>query len=254
VGLEGPLDLLRNDPATRPAALFAEHCGGCHTPANTPIALSKGPTLDGFASRAWATAMLVNPEADALFARTDIHDMPSQAKRLGPEGIAAVSEYLFSLSIEPDESLAPGERPDTALVAKGSELYHTKCTTCHLGEGDLSETDIADRDAPDLTGWGTRNWIRRQIVAPDSFKHYGRRNTMPAFLNEIGARETEMLVRYVRALRATTAPPPQPRAPRPEPEPEPEPDTTETTDTPSGEDADGGTPAEESSDAATSGG
>ena len=213
---EGPLEMVRNDPQRRPGELFAEHCGTCHAEVGVPRldphgqrTNARAPTLDGFATRGWIRALLNDPDAPDLFGRTDIHDMPSQARRLRDD-FDAVVEYLYAQSVENGDAPA-----DAALAHRGDEVYHSRCTMCHQGAGDTSETDAADRDAPDLTGWGSRRYIRAQILAPEAPTNYGARNHMPAFGDRLQGRELEWVIDFVRSLRSRPAPvgiPPAPPA------------------------------------------
>jgi mono/diheme cytochrome c family protein len=215
---EGPLEMVRNDPQVRPAELFAALCASCHAEAGAPLrdehgnrTQARAPLLDGFGGRAWAKAMLVNPDHPDFFGRTNIHDMPSQARRMARDGtgaLEAVAEYLYAQSVEQGDPPADG-----ALVRHGDEIFHRRCTQCHQGQGDLSETDPTERDGPDLTGWGSRDYIRTQILRPASKERYGHRNQMPAFADELQGRELEWVVDFVRLLRThpvpTTVAPPE---------------------------------------------
>lgn len=216
IPLEGPREMVRNDPRERPRELFEEHCGSCHAPPGAPLrepdgsrSAARGPTLAGFGTRDWARALLVNPDADDLFGRTGIHEMPPMAQRLGPEDTTAVIEYLYAQSLERGDPPA-----DAALVARGAEVYFNRCTRCHQGRGDRSETPADERTAPDLTGWGSREWLRDQIRRPAMPYHYGDANEMPAFAEELREHEIEWIIDYVRSLRAARAPAPQPPPPR----------------------------------------
>jgi ubiquinol-cytochrome c reductase cytochrome b subunit len=52
-----------------------------------------------------------------------------------------------------------------------------RCTECHQ----FRKTD-EDASAPDLTGWGSREWIIGMITDPAHERFYGKRNDrMPAF-------------------------------------------------------------------------
>ncbi len=197
---EGPLEMLRNDPAVRPRELFAEQCGTCHAVRGVSEQ-RKGPRLDGFGSRAWATAFMVWPDHPELMGTTEIHDMPGQERRLREEGLRSVSEWLYSRGYE------PGDAPyDPALVAAGETLYRRRCTTCHQGEGDTSGSEVADRDAPNLDAWGSRAYIRAQMLNPGAPENYGTRNHMPRFHDRLNERELTMVVDYVRSLRSRAAP------------------------------------------------
>ena len=208
---EGPLEMVRNDPAVRPGELFAQHCGTCHAVRGVSQQ-RKGPRLDGFGSREWATAFVVWPDHPELMGTTEIHDMPPQHRRLRDEGVRAVAEWLYSRGYEPGEAA-----PDAALVTAGEAIYRRRCTTCHQGAGDTSETEAADRDAPNLDAWGSRAYLRSQIVNPGAPENYGARNHMPRFHDRLSERELGMVVDYVRSLRGRPAPAvrDEPEAPTP---------------------------------------
>ncbi len=211
---EGPLEMVRNDPLRRPGELYAEHCNTCHAPNGTPLRNAHGertnaraPTLDGFGTREWVRAVLNDPQAPDLFCRTAIDDMPSQTRRLGGD-FEAVVEYMYSQSLEPGDPPA-----NAALARQGDEVYHNRCTVCHQGPGDLSETEAEERDAPDLTGWGSRRYIREQMLHPDAPTGYGARNHMTAFGDRLEPREIEWVIDYTRGLRTTRRAPVVPVAP-----------------------------------------
>jgi ubiquinol-cytochrome c reductase cytochrome b subunit len=218
---EGAAEMLRNDPRVRPGELFAEHCASCHAPPGTPArdaqgrrTDARGPALEGFGSRGWARALLNDPDHADLFGRTNHHEMPSQARRLGEEGMTAVVEFLYAQSVEQGDP-----EPDRALVQRGDEIYHRRCTTCHQGAGDQSETPAEEREAPNLDGWASRAWIREQILRPSAPDHYGTRSEMPSFADRLQGRELEWVIDYVRTLRdrpAPVVPPPPPRERAPE--------------------------------------
>jgi ubiquinol-cytochrome c reductase cytochrome b subunit len=197
---EGPLEMLHNDPAVRPGELFVQHCGTCHAVRGVSRE-RKGPRLDGFGSREWATAFLVWPDHPELMGTTEIHDMQGQLRRLHDDGVRAVSEWLYSRGYEPGESA-----PDAALAAAGETIYRRRCTTCHQGEGDTSGSEAVDRDAPNLDAWGSRAYIRAQMLTPGARENYGERNHMPRFHDRMNERELTMVVDYMRSLRTRPAP------------------------------------------------
>jgi ubiquinol-cytochrome c reductase cytochrome b subunit len=209
---DGPLQMMRNDPGLRPVALFKENCGGCHAVSGVSTG-RRGPRLDGFGSRGWAAAFTTWPNHPELMGTTPITDMPGQSRRLGPEGLAAVSEWLHSRGLDDTED----RTVNAALVAQGQELYRQRCTRCHRGEGDTSETPLADRDAPDLDEWGAREWIRAQILRPGWHHLYGTRNRMPAFRGRLDDADLRTLVEFTWSLRHRAAPEVRNAPPRPDP-------------------------------------
>ncbi len=213
---EGPLEMLRNDPAVRPAALFKQHCATCHEVrgVSDPNARRKGPRLDGFGSRAWASAFVAWPDHPELMATTEIHDMPPQ-RRLTDDELRAVAEWLYGQSVERGDPPA-----DASLAARAEPIVRERCNSCHLGALTPSDTEGLTRDAPALDGWASREWIYEQVVNPQRMEHYGARNHMPRSRDKLSEREIQMIVDYTRSLRSRPAPATV-RPPRPQPPPEP---------------------------------
>ncbi len=209
---EGPLEMMRNDPAVRPAALFKQNCGTCHAVRDMSTQ-RKGPRLDGFGSRAWAAAFVAFPDHPELMATTTIHDMPPQ-RRLSDDELRAVSEWLYSQGVERGEPAA-----DPALLATATPIIRERCNGCHLGSLTPSDTEGMTRDAPSLDGWGSREWIYDQIMIPHRMEQYGARNHMTRFRDKLSDREAQMIVDYTRSLRTRPAPATI-RPPRPQPAPE----------------------------------
>jgi ubiquinol-cytochrome c reductase cytochrome b subunit len=208
---EGPLEMMHNDPDVRPRALFAQQCGSCHAVQGVSTQ-RKGPTLDGFGSRAWAQAFIVWPDHPQLMGTTEIHDMPAQ-RRYNDDQLRALSEWLYSQGVERGDAPANAE-----LVAQAIPLVRERCNMCHLGSLTPSDTEGVTRDAPSLDGWGSREWIYEQMVNPQRIEQYSSRNHMPRFRDKLGDRELRMIVDFTRQLRSRTAPSVQ-RPPAPTPAP-----------------------------------
>ena len=75
------------------------------------------------------------------------------------------------------------------------------CTDCH------SIRDLGTEDAPDLAGYGSREWIAQFIADPAGDRFYGRaeNDRMPAFAGHPGAAgrlltdaEIDLLARFIR--------------------------------------------------------
>ena len=211
---EGALSLLRNDPLTQGPKLFARHCAGCHrfdgadarggTPKDPPTASD----LKGFASRPWLSGLL-NPDRIATshyfgatrlvegkmvrFVRTDVARFNAEQRR----ELARVTAALSA------EATLPGQREmdhrDAALIAEGRLLLASagmRCTECHQ----FHKPD-EDAIAPDLTGYGSREWLMRFIGNPAHPGFYGKRNDrMPAFGEDhvLDARAIGLLADWLR--------------------------------------------------------
>lgn len=192
---EGPLAMLAADPWTRGRDLFIEKCSSCH------VIDGQGehhaPDHTRFASREWILGLLRDPQGAAYFHGTELDGMPSQAS-LGDEQLRAVTEFLLSRGREPQDPAL-----DEALVIRGASVFETKCMTCHVFEDD---GDYLGEGGPDLTRWGSRTWIARQITHPADPGQYGEANEMPAFEGEFTDADLRVLTAYVRLLRFGSSP------------------------------------------------
>lgn len=199
----GPLEMLRRDPLTRGADVYAQQCSSCH------ILDGEGerdaPDHTGFGSREWTLGVMLDPDADHYFGKTDISDMKPMGK-LGLPALKAAAEYLFSLGHESNDPPF-----DAALAEQGKEVVEGKCLRCHVLNGEGAEIF----DGPDLTGYGSRTWIEQQVRNPEA--HYGELNEMPKFQDEIDDHDIRMVTAYLRQQRfAKVANPPKLSAAAPE--------------------------------------
>jgi ubiquinol-cytochrome c reductase cytochrome b subunit len=201
----GPGEMLRSDPMTRGADLYAQHCTKCHV--LNGQGEQDAPDHTGFASRDWILGMILDPQADHYFGKTDIDDMKPMGK-LGEAQLKAVTEFLFSLGHEPQDP--PYDR---ALAAQGKEVFTDKCTNCHLFQGEGQDVF----EGPDMTGYASRTWISRQIENPGALTQYGELNEMPEFADDLDDHDVKMLAAFLRQQRfAKPAFPPKPAAATPD--------------------------------------
>lgn len=189
----GALELIRNDPFSQGPLLFAQHCGSCHAhvdpaapDAAAVIAASSAANLHGFGSLAWARGLL-DPEqvaSPAYFGNTAhaegdmvsyVTDDMTDADTWSGEQIDAVAAALAA------EAAVHGDEPlDEAIVEQGRALMadEERCGMCHRA-GD-NETDLGM--APDLAGWGGRDWLVGIISDPNHERFYPDTNDrMPSF-------------------------------------------------------------------------
>jgi ubiquinol-cytochrome c reductase cytochrome b subunit len=190
----GAVTLLRHDPYTQGPKLFAAHCASCHRfdgndgtgrPVKDPQLASD---LKGFGSRAWLAGLL-NPERISTtnyfggtkfkdskmckFVKKDVAGYTQEQQEQLKKVIDAVSGEAKLKSQQADDLR------DKTLVTDGCNLIKDamKCTDCHQ-----FHTPDPDATAPDLTGWGSRDWITKFINNPAHPDLYGTRNDrMPAF-------------------------------------------------------------------------
>jgi mono/diheme cytochrome c family protein len=211
-------------PSERAERIFADNCAACHSHAdagghgivaNSPTA----PNLAGFGSRAWAAGILdaakvAGPDyfgntrhkqgqMAQEFVQTDLAEPDDEAK-------AKVALIAVALSAEaglPSQADADRQAEADGSLEKGraalSEAFENySCTDCHKfrDTGDLGS-------APDLTGWGSQEWLTRMISDPSHEAFYRDDNDrMPAFGKAgpgpkqalLSAEEIELVAKWLR--------------------------------------------------------
>lgn len=183
----GPLEMLRRDPMTRGADVYAQECNSCHV--LDGVGERAAPDHTGFGSRDWILGVILDPDAEHYFGTTKISDMKPMGK-IGQPSLKAVTEFLFSLGNESKDAPA-----DAALVAQGKTVFQDKCMRCHVMAGEGAEIF----DGPDLTHYGSRTWIAQQVRNPEA--HYGELNEMPEFEGDLDEHDISMVTAYLRTQR-----------------------------------------------------
>lgn len=221
---EGAITLLRDDPKTQGPLLFARHCASCHSHVDASgrgIVASEpsAPNLRGFGTAEWISGTL-DPQrivSEHYFGKTKFAegDMVSKVKELfdGIEEVEAakmrddlklVAQALSAEAALP-RSTAAGHDEQAPIVA-GRELISGRlsCTDCHKfrDQGELGS-------APDLTGYGSREWLIGMIGNPQHERFYSgdRNDRMPIFAedtehperNLLSPRELNLLVDWLRS-------------------------------------------------------
>jgi ubiquinol-cytochrome c reductase cytochrome b subunit len=210
----GAVALLRNDPLTQGPKIFAQNCASCHRfdghdgLGHQPKDPVKASDLKNFASREWL-AGLFDPERVASlhyfggskaksgkmveFVRTEVAKFTPKEKNELVQAIAALSaEAGLKAQKEIDQR-------DATLIAEGKKLLvgdSLTCTECHQFH-DVGDTSIA----PDLTGYGSRDWLVAFISDPSHSRFYGTRNDrMPSFGTEqiLTPREIGLVADWIR--------------------------------------------------------
>lgn len=224
IGPEGAAALLRDDPLTQGPLLFVRHCGSCHSHVDAAgqglaAAEPSAPNLYSFASRTWL-AGLFDPQqisSDRYFGKTAFAkgDMVStvrsaHSQAAGPEEKAELHEHLQKMVVALSaEAQLPSQRnldrADAETIAAGRKLLagNLECLTCHKFHqaGELGT-------APDLTGYGSREWLLGMIGNPQHERFYDaeRNDRMPSFAkdphdpqsNLLSPRELNLLVDWLR--------------------------------------------------------
>ncbi|MDH5672586.1 MAG: cytochrome b N-terminal domain-containing protein [Myxococcales bacterium] len=198
----GPLEMLKNDPMTRGADVYAKECTSCHVLDGEGE--RSAPDHSGYGSRKWLMGLLLDPDAEHYFGTTELSDMKPMGK-LGDAKLKAVIEYLISLGHETGDPAY-----DLALAKRGKRVFEESCFDCHA----IGENGADIFDGPNMTGYGSSEWIFNQIKQPDAETQYGELNEMPVFAGELDDHDIRMVTAYLRRQRLKE-PPFEPKAPAP---------------------------------------
>ncbi len=211
IPVSGALTLLQDDPKTQGPRLFNQYCASCHDysgPALGGITRPEKPTaadLYGYASRAWLTEFLTvkgiaGPKyfGNTKFRRSKMYgfvkDTFSDYEDVEKKQIIAALSHEANLKSE-------GAAIDASGLAAGTKLIGENCTECHTFHGKGMSS------GPDLTGYGSRQWLTGMIGNPAHKRYYGDKNDrMPAFAesttdpqrNTLSPRNLEMLADWLR--------------------------------------------------------
>lgn len=186
VPVEGPLELYKNDPVVWGEKVFVRECLACHEKCEQGKEYKGSMCLEGYASRAWVTALLKNPADKHFFGNTKIDGMDAFEGK--EDALAAIVEFLVA------QTGRPGV--DSALSAKGRKAYEDEgCESCHSLDGK------GTGDAPDLKGWASPDWLKAFVRTPAAPRFYGEMNEMDEFGHDVLTnRELAAVVAYLGAL------------------------------------------------------
>lgn len=191
----GALALLQTDPLTQGPRLFAAHCASCHrydghdgagTIPDPKAHPQSAPDLKGFASREWLQGLL-SPAIDSpkYFGTTKFKEtrmakfIKEEHQAGGADIIKRMQAVSAALSAEAKlKSQRQIDARDAALIKQGIEAIPVAagCLDCHMFHGKGDDT------GPELTAYGSRQWMIEFLHDPAHAKFYGSRNDrMPAF-------------------------------------------------------------------------
>jgi ubiquinol-cytochrome c reductase cytochrome b subunit len=214
IPLTGGVTLLRNDPLTQGPRLFAKNCASCHRydghdglggqPKGAPAASD----LKGFASRGWL-AGLHDPKQIAgshYFGGSKFNT--GDMVKFVQEDVAGYSageqeqlqNAIMALSAEAGlKDQREIDQRDAALIDEGRKLLGgdaMRCSDCHQ-----FRREDKNATGPDLTGYGSREWMVAFLDNPASDRFYGKANDrMPAFGADkrLTAQEIGLIVDWLR--------------------------------------------------------
>jgi len=190
----GAVTLLRNDPLTQGPKLFARNCASCHRYdghdglGGQPEDEISASDLKGFASREWLAGFLDPARIDSPhywggtafkegemveFVKGDIGDFSADEKALLQKAVAALSAEA-KLKAQRD-----ADARDAADIEEGRKHLVgpiMNCAECHVFH------DEGEDSGPDLTGYGSREWLIAFISDPAHERFFGSSNDrMPSF-------------------------------------------------------------------------
>ena len=209
----GAVSLLRNDAFTQGPKIFAKNCASCHRYDGhdglgaQPKDKISAADLKGYASREWLAGLLdparigtphyyggskLKDGKMAKFVREDIASFNDEEKKLLEKTIAALSSEARL------KSQRERDRADATLIAEGSKALvgdKMNCMECHKFH------DSGEGGGPNLTGYGSREWMMALVHNPSHSRFFGDRNDrMPAFGEEkqLSPQEIGLVVDWLR--------------------------------------------------------
>lgn len=212
---EGARQMVRNDPILAGPKKFEANCAGCHSytpkpadrPAfNDPKVKFNAADLGEWGTEEWIRGLLKDPSDPMFFGRNTMGGMKRWRKNFnkeradvlkdeGEKGVQKIDKELEDVvkflvllqGVDPrfydDEKFREIEfKKDPKLKTaydEGMKVFESReCSGCH------HLIDTGGGEGPDLSGYGTADWLRGMIAAP--YHRYGDRNQMPPFRDFTG--------------------------------------------------------------------
>ena len=164
--------------------------------------------LKGFASREWLRGLIDPAHIDTpdyfgnsklrqgkmvKFVKKDVANFSSKQKQDLAKVVAALSAQAQL------KSQRVADKKDASIIAEGTNLLASadmRCTECHQ-----FHSKDEDTTGPDLTSYGSREWLVGLITNPAHERYYGQRNDrMPKFGDDkiLDAQAIAMLADWLR--------------------------------------------------------
>ena len=217
---DGALAMLHRDPQTQGPPLFRDNCSVCHRwdghdgtgaqvteirdGASVAVAASASD-LAGFGTPQWVAEFLTDPSSERFFGQTRHRDgtMVQWARKNIPlmteREIDAVSAFVIHQPGDPESAAA-----DPELMALGARVFSSGnsegaqgCVLCHqLDHPEVSGAGMSL--GPDLTEYGSREWLSGIIMDSSQPRFYGNQNSgMPKFAHRLRSQELQLLTDWI---------------------------------------------------------
>tara|TARA_B100001057_G_scaffold484667_1_gene563104 strand:+ start:1708 stop:3465 length:1758 start_codon:yes stop_codon:yes gene_type:complete len=209
----GAVSLLRKDPENLGRRLFSTHCSSCHRynghdGRGFPVSETQSAAdLAGFGSVEWNTRLLDYDHyvSDKYFGGTKFKDGTMAKKALAKYDeeekklLPAIARLLADEANLPYEKPLEEEKREEllSLFYNDDGLFEDgrACIDCH----DIDSED--EGSAPDLTGYGSKDWLIAFIENPEDKRFYGKKNDrMPCYGRDgkLKPEEIELVVDWIR--------------------------------------------------------
>ncbi len=190
IPVEGARHMMRTNPKSLALRTFTDTCLTCHAyndGAGHGFAMEKAtaPNLYGFSTEKWISALLDPKQVDGphFFGGTgmkegDMVGFVKESRQKDDGGEIAIDDKAAG-QIAAALAAEAGAEVDPEVLRQGRALIEKTCIDCHKfhDEGYLGS-------APDLTGYGSREWLIGMIGNPSHERFYGHledEQAMPAF-------------------------------------------------------------------------
>ena len=226
IPIAGAIALVQGDPVLQGPKLFEANCASCHPHTDPegngiqgPTEGDAAPNLYRFASREWIRGLFDAEKfnsRDYFGATSHVDNMmdgflTDHIEYLTDEGKQQLEQIIIALSAEAQlasqaqldaDSLDDIEAGQSLIaeILPNSEESEYACTDCHTYRGDGTE------GAPDLTGYGSEEWLVDIISNVEHVRFYESTNDrMPLFAadpdplqNRLSSDQVRILARWLR--------------------------------------------------------
>lgn len=199
---DGATYVLLRDPKYHGSAVLEGKCLGCHAFDGKVVGTQSAADLKDFGSRVWLRGLLENPKSPTYFGKVPQCGGMARWKKnskLSPKELDDIADFFAKYVVNTPADLSPAEwQAQEGLEAHpGYKAFNKdgECVTCH------AEWAGPNEEAPNLFGWGTRQWVSRMIHrpgAPDKYGFLDPKNQMPSFTEQLTENDVQTVVRYLR--------------------------------------------------------